>query len=141
MTIRIFYKQQDNKIAMISPASAMPIDEVLRDFPEATEYIVVEEDQIPEKNNLLEFFDALTIDMSAQAISFDIAKAREITKKRLRKEREPMFLQNDILIRDAQIENDSEKLLVGIAERDRLRNITLLVNNSDSLEQLRNIHP
>lgn len=139
--MRIFYKQKDNNVGMISPILESSVEDALRHFPEITEYIVLEENSIPKKEDLLDFFDALTIEVTTQSITFDIIKAREITKQRLRKEREPLFLQNDILIRDAQIENDAVKLTRGIAERDRLRNITLLTNNCSTLEQLRNIHP
>ena len=140
MTDRIFYKQSNGKIAMLSPSENVTLEQILNDMPEIEEYLVVEEENVPSPTNLLNFFDALTMDVERSLIDFDISIAREITKDRLRREREPLFVKNDILIRDAQIENDAEKLAEGIAERNRLRDITLLPDSITSLDELRSLH-
>lgn len=70
-------------------------------------------------------------------IKINLAKAKEITKERLRSERTQLFNKNDLLLRDAIAENDEQKRLAAIAERDRLRDITRLADNANSTDELK----
>ena len=76
-----------------------------------------------------------------QEVTHDIAKCQELTKERLRKEREPLFALLDVMIRDAQIEKDHATLEVALAERDRLRDVTKLADGVTDLEALKAIRP
>ena len=67
----------------------------------------------------------------------DLEAAKEETRIRLRAEREPLFAANDLRLRDALIDGDEAKRLAGIAERDRLRGITDLVDSAMSLDSLK----
>ena len=57
----------------------------------------------------------------------------------LRTDREPLFVANDLVLRDANIENDSVKLSAGIAERDRLRDITKLIDPCKTISEIKAI--
>lgn len=70
------------------------------------------------------------------AVVVDFAAAVEVTKARLRLEREPLFAANDLLLRDALIEGDEAKRLTGVAERDRLRALPELADTAETLDAL-----
>jgi hypothetical protein len=68
-------------------------------------------------------------------INFD--KAKQITKERLRYERKPLLEQQDILFQRS-LENNSDTSAI-IVEKQRLRDITNLVDNATTLEELKEI--
>jgi hypothetical protein len=139
--MKILYLQENNKIALVSPNPQIPLETVLADLPKNRPMIAVEDDQLPQSNDILEFFDAITVNFSNSTIGFNLDIAKELTKTRLRKERVTLFQSVDIAIRDAMIERDDEKLSQAIVERNRLRDITKLVDSATDLDALRAIHP
>jgi hypothetical protein len=68
-------------------------------------------------------------------INFD--KAKEITKERLRQERKPLLEQQDILFQRS-LENNSDTSAI-ISEKQRLRDITNLVDDATTLEELKQL--
>jgi len=68
-------------------------------------------------------------------INFD--KAKEITKQRLRQERKPLLEQQDVLFQRS-LENNADTSAI-VAEKQRLRDITNLVDNAKTLEQLKQL--
>jgi hypothetical protein len=69
------------------------------------------------------------------AIIVDINKAKEITKDRLRQEREPLLLAQDVAFQRAlEINADTTAI---VAEKQRLRDITTLVNTANTVEELK----
>ena len=69
------------------------------------------------------------------AIIIDIDKAKDITKDRLRQEREPLLLAQDIAFQRAlEINADTSAI---VAEKQRLRDITKLVDDADTVEELK----
>ena len=68
-------------------------------------------------------------------VNFD--KAKQITKERLRLERKPLLEQQDVLFQRS-LENNSDTSAI-ILEKQRLRDITNLVDNSTTLEQLKQL--
>jgi hypothetical protein len=70
-------------------------------------------------------------------ITVNFVKAQEITKQRLRRERKSIFAALDIEFQRA-FENQSDTSAI-IAEKQRLRDITLLVDDATTLEQLKAI--
>ena len=62
-------------------------------------------------------------------------KAKEITKARLRVEREPLLLAQDVLFQRAQESNADTKAIV--AEKQRLRDITKLADSATTTDQLK----
>jgi hypothetical protein len=68
-------------------------------------------------------------------INFD--KAKKITKERLRQERKPLLEAQDVLFQKT-LENNSDTSAI-VAEKQRLRDITNLVDNATTLEQLKQL--
>ena len=69
------------------------------------------------------------------AIIIDIDKAKDITKDRLRQEREPLLLAQDIAFQRALELNEDTSAIV--AEKQRLRDITKLVDTANTVEELK----
>ncbi len=69
----------------------------------------------------------------------DIVKVRKIKKRFLQAEREKLFTINDRLLRDAILEDDHYKKTDGMTERDRLRDITNLVDSAITIEEIKAI--
>jgi len=69
------------------------------------------------------------------AIIIDIDKAKNITKDRLRQEREPLLLAQDIAFQRA-LETNSDISSI-VAEKQRLRDITTLVDTVNTVEELK----
>ena len=79
-----------------------------------------------------EFSDAW--EMDDKTITVNINKAREITKARLRNERAPLLAAQDVLFMKAQ-ETDADTSAI-VAEKNRLRDITMLVDSANTPEEL-----
>jgi hypothetical protein len=69
------------------------------------------------------------------AIIIDINKAKDITKDRLRQEREPLLLAQDIAFQRA-LESGADTSTI-VAEKQRLRDITKLVDTATTVEELK----
>jgi hypothetical protein len=70
-------------------------------------------------------------------IVININKAKQITKERLRQERKPLLEQQDILFQRS-LENNSDTSAI-ILEKQRLRDITNLVDDATTLDQLKQL--
>ncbi len=69
------------------------------------------------------------------AIIIDINKAKDITKDRLRQEREPLLEAQDVAFQRAlEINADTSAI---VAEKQRLRDITTLVDTANTVEELK----
>ena len=68
-------------------------------------------------------------------ITINLNKAREITKDRLRAEREPLLQAQDVAFQRALEEGADTAAIV--AEKQRLRDITLLAEQATTLEELK----
>ena len=68
-------------------------------------------------------------------ITINMDKAKAITKARLRAEREPLFAAQDVAYQRA-LETSADTAAI-VAEKQRLRDITLLVDSADSLDALK----
>lgn len=68
-------------------------------------------------------------------VNFD--KAVQITKARLRQEREPLLLAQDVAFQKA-LENGADTTAI-VAEKQRLRDITKLADEATTLEQLKTL--
>jgi hypothetical protein len=69
------------------------------------------------------------------AIIIDINKAKDITKDRLRQERKPLLLAQDVAFQRALETNADTSAIV--AEKQRLRDITTLVDTANTVEELK----
>lgn len=70
-------------------------------------------------------------------IVIDVNKAKLITKDRLRAERTPLLAAQDVLFQRA-IESGSDTAAI-VAEKQRLRDVTNLVDNCSTVEQLKSL--
>lgn len=69
------------------------------------------------------------------AIIVDINKAKDITKDRLRTERKPLLEAQDVAFQRAlELGADTSAI---VAEKQRLRDITNLVDNANTVEELK----
>jgi hypothetical protein len=68
-------------------------------------------------------------------ITININKAKDITKDRLRQEREPLLLAQDVAFQRALESNADTSAIV--AEKQRLRDITTLVDTANTIEELK----
>ena len=69
------------------------------------------------------------------AIIIDINKAKDITKDRLRAERKPLLEAQDVLFQRA-LETGVDTSAI-VAEKQRLRDITTLVDTANTVEELK----
>jgi hypothetical protein len=70
-------------------------------------------------------------------IVINIDKAKNITKDRLRAERKPLLEEQDVAFQRA-LENNTDTTAI-VAEKQRLRDITLLADEATTLEELKTI--
>lgn len=70
-------------------------------------------------------------------ITINLNKAKEITKKRLRYERTPLLQAQDVAFQRA-LESGADTTEI-VAEKQRLRDITLLADQATTLDELKGI--
>ena len=68
-------------------------------------------------------------------ITINLAKAKEITKDRLRMERKPLLEAQDVLFMKAQEDGADTSAIV--TEKNRLRDITKLADSADTTDKLK----
>ena len=68
-------------------------------------------------------------------ITVNLEKAKAITKARLREERYPLLVEQDVLLMKAQ-ESDAATTDI-VAEKNRLRDITKLVDSATNTDELK----
>lgn len=71
------------------------------------------------------------------AIIVDINKAKDITKDRLRQERKPLLEAQDVAFQRA-LESGADTSAI-VAEKQRLRDVTKLVDTANTVEELKEI--
>ena len=70
-------------------------------------------------------------------IKIDFTKAKDITKDRLRAERKPLLEAQDVAFQRA-LESGADTSAI-VAEKQRLRDITTLVDTANTVEELKEI--
>lgn len=70
-------------------------------------------------------------------ITININKAKEITKERLRSERDPLLKQQDVAFQRA-LESGADTAAI-VAEKQRLRDVTKLADSATTLDELKQI--
>jgi len=132
MTQVIVFTNDVGGVSICYPTGEMPIEQVQeKDTPEGS--IIVENDSLPNEHN--DFFDAWEIINGKVEIS--LIKAKEITKKRLRLEREPLLQAQDVAFQRA-LESGVDTAVI-VAEKQRLRDVTKLADEATSLDELKAI--
>lgn len=131
----IIFTNDDGGVSVCIPTGELPIEEVqLKDIPFGVQSYIIAADSLPEQDN--DFFNAW--EQVQGVVTVNLAKAREITKRRLRTEREPLMIMQDIAFQRALETGDDISTIV--IEKQRLRDITKVVDSIDTLDGLRAIN-
>lgn len=132
MTQVIIFTNNNGGVSVCIPTGELDINAVkAKDTPSHS--IIVNSTDLPQDDN--DFFNAW--ELVDGIVVVNLAKAKELTKERLRVERTPLLLEQDILFQRAQEEQADTTAIV--AEKTRLRNITNLVDVCTTTTQLRNL--
>jgi hypothetical protein len=126
----IIFSNANNGVSVCVPTGELSIESVLaKDCPSGA--IIVDDATLPQADN--DFFDAWELANGSVTVNLD--KAKEMTKTRLRAEREPLLQAQDVLFQRAQ-ESSADTTAI-VAEKTRLRDVTNLVDAETTLEGLR----
>lgn len=119
-----------NGVSVVFPTGELSIEEVLaKDCPEGA--VVVDDADLPSRD----FRNAWELADGAVAVNF--AKAQALTKDRLRAERKPLMEAQDVAFQRA-LESNADKSAI-VAEKNRLRDITKLVDTATTLDELKGL--
>jgi hypothetical protein len=128
----IIYTNKLGGVAICMPSGIIPIEEVqAKDVPPGVLSYIVSLDTLPKSDN--DFLDAWV--QTNGVVTVNLSKAKELTKERLRFEREPLLAAQDVLFQRA-LENNTPTDGI-VAEKQRLRDITLLADAAETLAGLR----
>lgn len=129
----IIFKNDNGGVATCIPTGELPIEAVLaKDVPEGRGARIVDTADLPADND---FYDAWEMDDTS--VTVNLSKAKELTKNRLRMERAPLLVAQDVLFMRATEQGADTTAIV--AEKQRLRDITLLADSATTLDELRAI--
>ena len=129
MTQIIISQNGQGGVALTSAGTETTLEEVLEKGGLGDLARIVEVSDLPAHP---EFTDAWEMDANSVTVNMD--KAREITKRRLREERVPLLAAQDVLYMKA-LEVGADTTAI-IAEKNRLRDITKLVDSANTEEEL-----
>ncbi len=128
----IIFKNDNGGVATCIPTGEISIDAVLeKDVPSGRGARIVNISELPNQYN--DFYDAW--EMNATSVTVNKTKAVEITKKRLRAEREPLLAKQDVEFQRA-LESGADTSAI-VAEKQRLRDVTNQATEDKTLEELR----
>jgi hypothetical protein len=126
----IIYTNNNGGVSVCYPTGELDIEAVkAKDTPEHS--IIVAHDSLPNADD--DFFDAW--ELNGMDVTVNIDKARAITKTRLRVERAPLLVAQDVLFQRAQESNTDTTAIV--VEKNRLRDITKLADTCTTTAELR----
>lgn len=132
----IIYTNAIGGVSVCAPTGEIPIEDVVeKDIPPGVQSYIVSAKSLPENDN--DFFNAWEQTNGIVSINFD--KAKELTKSRLRMERAPLLLEQDVAFQRAQEAGTDTSAIV--AEKTRLRNLPELADGCLTLEELRALQP
>ena len=128
----IIFTNDNGGVSVCIPTGELPIEQVqAKDIPTGVDSYIVRADTLPEQDG--DFFDAW--EQKKGVVTVNTAKAREITKARLRAERAPLLAAQDIAFQRA-LETGADTAAI-VAEKRRLRDITGLADACATLDELR----
>jgi NADPH-dependent glutamate synthase beta subunit-like oxidoreductase len=130
MTQAIIFINDNGGVSVCIPTGEISIEAVkAKDTPAGS--IIVDQATLPNSDN--DFFNAWELVNGKVEVS--LAKAKEITRARLRAEREPLLQAQDVLFQRA-LETSADTTAI-VAEKQRLRDITNQVDSATTTAQLR----
>jgi hypothetical protein len=126
----IIWANEDGNVSVCWPSKTMPIADVkAKDTPEHS--IIVDSESLPYSEN--DFYDAW--ELSNGVVTVNITKAKNITKDRLRAERAPLLIAQDVAFQRALETNADTSAIV--AEKQRLRDVPNLADTCTTTAELR----
>jgi hypothetical protein len=126
----IIFSNDNGGVSTCIPTGEISIEAVLeKDVPKDRNARIVNLSDLPNQHN--DFYDAW--ELIGGKVEVNFAKAKEITKKRLRNERTPLLAAQDVAFQRA-IEEGKDTAAI-VAEKNRLRDITNIT--ATTLEELR----
>lgn len=129
----IIFKNDNGGVSTCIPTGELSIEAVLeKDVPKGKGARIVDQNSLPRDND---FYDAWEMDDTS--VTVNLAKAKEITKNRLRQERTPLLAAQDVAFQRA-LETGADTTAI-VAEKQRLRDITLLADSATTLDELRGL--
>ena len=128
----IIFTNENGNVSVCVPTGELPVEAVLaKDAP--SHAIIVDASELPEADN--DFFNSWELIGGVVSVNLDKAKAQ--TKDRLRAERAPLLAAQDVAFQRALEEGKDTSAIV--AEKQRLRDITSLVDTCKTTEELRGL--
>jgi hypothetical protein len=115
-----------NGVSVVYPTGELSIEEVqAKDCPQGT---IIDDSTLSSRDfrNAWELVDG--------AVGVNFAKAQDLTKARLRDERIPLLVAQDVAFQRA-LETGADKSAI-VAEKQRLRDVTGLVDTAKTLDEL-----
>jgi hypothetical protein len=129
MTQAIIFTNDNGGVSVCIPTGEISIEAVKeKDTPAGS--LIVDTSSLPTDND---FFDAW--ELADGVVTVSLAKATEITKKRLRAEREPLLAAQDVAFQRA-LETGADTSAI-VVEKQRLRDITNF--SATTLDELRSL--
>jgi hypothetical protein len=126
----IYQNPNGPNVCVCTPTGDIPIELVLeKDCPLGA--IIVDDSVLPKGVGII-FFDAW--ELKENLVTVNIDKAKTITKDRLRSERAPLLQEQDVAFQRA-LESGADTAAI-VAEKQRLRDITKLVDTVTTLDEL-----
>jgi predicted nucleotidyltransferase len=127
----IIFSNDAGGVSVCIPTGELSIEAVQqKDTPKGS--IIMNVADLPQAND---FFDAY--ELADGVVTVSLPKAKELTKKRLRAERKPLLAAQDVAFQRA-LESGADTTAI-VAEKQRLRDVTGLVDAVTTLEGLRAI--
>ena len=128
----IIFTNDNGGVSVCVPTGEMDINAVkAKDTPSGS--IIVDSADLPQADN--DFFNAW--ELADGVVSVNLDKAKEITRARLRVEREPLLAAQDVLYMRA-VETSADTTAI-VAEKQRLRDITNGVDGCATTQELREL--
>ena len=130
MTQAIIFTNENGGVSVCYPTGELPIEEVqAKDTPKGS--LIVDHDDLPNEHN--DFFNAWVL--NGKTVTVSLTKAKELTKARLRIEREPLLAAQDVLyMRATEVNQDTTAI---VAEKQRLRDLPTLADQATTLDELK----
>jgi hypothetical protein len=128
----IIFTNDNGGVSVCVPTGEMDIQAVkAKDTPSGS--IIVDSADLPQADN--DFFNAW--ELADGVVTVNLDKAKELTRARLRMERVPLLNAQDVLFQRAQ-ESGADTTAI-VAEKQRLRDITNLVDGCTTTAELRGL--
>ena len=132
MTQVIIFTNDNGGVSVCVPTGELDINAVkAKDTPSHS--IIVQDYELPQADN--DFFNAW--ELANGVVTVNLAKAKEITKQRLRAERAPLLDAQDVLYMRA-LEAGADVSAI-VAEKQRLRDVTSLADGCTTTQELREL--